>query len=247
MVRQTITNPLTAGLAVALGGYGLQNVLDVWPCLLVSTGHDGRAVTGTLLTSRDTGSDESDALLGEVFGSSVGVGVVRVAAINDDVALLGTGLEDGLDEGVDGCAGLHEQHHAAGFLQLGDEVLDAVSADDGLALGFVCKEGIDLGDCAVECHDSEAVVSHVENQVLAHDGQANEAEVTAAGMLELCTASRYGFEGNLKRVSFSSSAATIPGGRRSWRSWRGVLGWEMECLRWRGAHDGGVESGRVVN
>ena len=112
--------------------------LDVGPGLLVTTGHDGGAVAGTLLTTRDTGSDESDALLGEVLGAAVCVGVVGVATVDDDVALLGASLEEELDEVVDGLTGHDEHHHAAGLLELGDELLDGVGANNGLALGLCC-------------------------------------------------------------------------------------------------------------
>ena len=37
---------------------------------------------------------------------------------------------------------------------------------------------IDLGNGPVECYYSEAMVCSIHNQVLAHDGQTNEAEVT---------------------------------------------------------------------
>jgi hypothetical protein len=110
--------------------------LDVRPCLLVTTRHDGGAVSCTLLASGNTGTDEADVLGSQVFCSAVGVGVVGVAAVNDDVALLGTTLQELLDEVVDGLAGHDEQHHPSGLLELRDEVLDGVGADDGLALGL---------------------------------------------------------------------------------------------------------------
>jgi hypothetical protein len=44
--------------------------------------------------------------------------------------------------------------------------------------GFVLKEAINLADGTVENNDSEAVVGDVHDQVLAHDGQADEAEVS---------------------------------------------------------------------
>jgi len=47
-------------------------------------------------------------------------------------------------------------------------------------LGLVLQEAVDLGHGTVECHDSEAVVRSVQDQVLAHDSQADEAEVTTA-------------------------------------------------------------------
>jgi hypothetical protein len=191
MDKLTVADPLTAGFAVALSRNRLENVLDVWPCLLVTTGHDGWAVAGTFLTTGHTGSDKPDALLGQVFASSVGVRVVGVTSVDDDVALLDTSFEEGFDEGVNGGAGLDQQHHAAGFLELGDELLDAVGADDGLSLGLVGQEGVDFGDCSVEGHDSEAVISHVEDQILAHDGQANEAEIATVDMSESCPASNF--------------------------------------------------------
>ena len=112
--------------------------LDVWPGLLVTTGHDGGTVTGTLLSSRDTSSDEPDTLGLEVVCAAVGVGVVGVTTVDDDVALLGASLEEELDEVVDGLTGHDEHHHAAGLLELGDELLDGVGANNGLALGLCC-------------------------------------------------------------------------------------------------------------
>jgi hypothetical protein len=124
-----ITNPLAAGLAIRLGSNGLEDVLDERPRLLVTTGHQRGAVAGTLLTTRDTGADEADTLGVEVLCAAGGVWEMRVAAINDDVALLEVG-EESLDEVIDGLAGHDEEHDAAGRLKLGAELLDGVSTDD---------------------------------------------------------------------------------------------------------------------
>jgi hypothetical protein len=111
--------------------------LDVWPCLLVSTRHDAGTVTGTLLSSRDTASDESNTLLGKVLGAAVRVGVVGVTTVDDDVTLLDATLgEKELDEVVNGLSSHDEHHHAAGLLELLDELLDGVGANNGLALGL---------------------------------------------------------------------------------------------------------------
>jgi hypothetical protein len=173
-----VTDPLAAGLAVRLGGDVLEDLLDVRPGLLVTTGHDGGTVAGTLLTARDTRTDEADTLGLEVLSAAVGVGVVGVATVNDDVALLKTVLEEELNEVIDGLAGHDEEHHAAGSLELGDELLDAVCANNALSLGLVLKELVDLGDGTVEGNNGVAVVGSVEDQVLAHDRKANETEVS---------------------------------------------------------------------
>jgi hypothetical protein len=55
---------------------------------------------------------------------------------------------------------------------------DGVGADDVGALGFVGEEVVDLGGGAVEDGDFEAVVVHVEDEILSHDGKADEADIT---------------------------------------------------------------------
>lgn len=127
-----VTNPLAAGLAVRLGSDALEDVLDVRPGLLVAAGHERGAVAGALLAAGDTGADVADVLGGEVLGAAGGVGVVGVAAVDDDVAVLEEG-EEGLDEVVDGLAGHDEEHDLAGALELGAEFFNGVGADDGFA------------------------------------------------------------------------------------------------------------------
>lgn len=202
-----VTNPLTASLAIALGRDALEDVFDVRPCGLVTTGHDRGTVTGTLLTTGDTGADKSETLGGQVFCSAVGVGEMRVTTIDDDIALLQEGQED-LDPVVHGLTSLDEQHDAAGALELGDELLVGVGTNNGLALGLVLEEMVDLGHCSVVGADSEAVIGHVQNKVLApipgsvpeqsigvserncnlHDGQTDEAQISA--FMIVSTASR---------------------------------------------------------
>ena len=82
-----------------------------------------------------------------------------------------------LDEIVHRLAGLHHQHHPARRFEQADQFLDGVGADDLRALGLVGEEIVHLGDGAVVDRHGEAVVVHVQNQVLAHHGQADQADV----------------------------------------------------------------------
>jgi len=87
----------------------LQNVFDVRPRLFVAARHDGRSISSTLLTTRDAGADEAEALLGKILAASVGVGEVRVSSVNDNISWLCTTLsDDSLDEVIDGLASLDE-------------------------------------------------------------------------------------------------------------------------------------------
>ena len=62
---------------------------------------------GALLTARDARADEEETLGLELVRPADRVGVVRVAAVDDDVALLEVRGQL-VDEGVDGLAGLDE-------------------------------------------------------------------------------------------------------------------------------------------
>lgn len=193
-----VTDPVTASLAIRLGCDALEDLFDVWPGLLVTTGHERWTISGTLLTTGNTGSDEVDTLLGEVLGTTVGVRVVRVTTINDDITLLDVGQQL-LDEIVHGRTGHDEQHDTSRSLELHAELLDGVSTDDGFALQvsvwlcnavelltslrtlcLILEEAVDLGNGSVEGNDREAVVGGVQDQVLTHDGQADETKISTS-------------------------------------------------------------------
>jgi hypothetical protein len=86
-------------------------------------------VSGTLLTTGDTGTDKEETLGLEVVGSSDRVGVVRVSTVDDNVSLLEERLEL-LNKGVDGLSGLDEEDDLSRSLELGAELLNRVSSDD---------------------------------------------------------------------------------------------------------------------
>lgn len=61
-----------------------------------------------------------------------------------------------------------------------------MGTDDGLALGLVGQEVVDLGGGSVETTDGEAVVGDVQDQVLTHDGQTNQTEISRHSNMEGC-------------------------------------------------------------
>jgi hypothetical protein len=86
-------------------------------------------VTGTLLSSRNTGTNEQETLLLELLGPSDGVGVVGVTAINNNITFLEMGDELS-NERVNGVAGFDEEDNFAWPLQLSNKLLDRVSTLD---------------------------------------------------------------------------------------------------------------------
>ena len=135
------------------------------------------------LASRNARADEQNALIGERLGASVGVRIVGVAAIDNDVALFEMRRQVG-DHLVDGVAGLDHQHHAARLLQDLRQLLDGVRAHHLGAGGFVRDEIVDLRNGAIEDGHAISVVVHIQDQVLAHYREADQADVTGFGLHE---------------------------------------------------------------
>ncbi len=116
----------------------------------------------------------------EIAGTADRVLVVGVAAVDDDVARLQV-WDQQFDEVINRRAGLDHQHHPTRTLQQARQLLDRVGADDVRALRLIDEKLVYLGHGAVVDGHDEAVVVHIENQVLAHHGEADEADVGRGG------------------------------------------------------------------
>ena len=55
-----------------------------------------------------------------------------------------------------------------------------MGADDALALGLVLQKVVHFGRGAVVGAHDEAVVGHVQDQILTHDGQTNQTDIRPA-------------------------------------------------------------------
>src|ERR1017187_2335993 len=177
VTRAVLANPVaTRGSVFDFGRDGLEDGLDVRPRRGIAAGHDGRAEARALLAAGDAGADEKNSLGRPILGSPVRIGEQRISAVDDDVALLQMGekLVDGV---VDHVAGLHHDHHPARRLEQPAQLLHGVRADHLRALGFILDEVVHLGDGAVEYRNLVAVIVHVENQILPHPRQANQANI----------------------------------------------------------------------
>ena len=168
--------PFAAGDAIDLGGDGLEDRLEVRPGFGVAAGHDGGAFERAFLAAGDAGADVEQAALGGHFAAADGVGIVAVAAVDQDVA----GFEqrtEFADQVVHRFPGADHHHDLARAGESGDEFGDAAAADQVLALAAAADEGGDLLDGAVVARDDEAAAFHVEDEVFAHDGEADDADV----------------------------------------------------------------------
>ena len=80
--------PVTAWLTIDLRGNRLKDVFHMWPGLGITARHDGRAITRTFFTTRDTGTYIKNTFLCQCTGTAIGVGIQLVTTVDDDVALV---------------------------------------------------------------------------------------------------------------------------------------------------------------
>ncbi len=178
VARTAGTDVGDAGLAIDFGGNGFEDGLHHIPSGERSAGHDGGAFAGTFFTARDARADETQTFFREIGIATLGVGVERVAAIDDDIALVEE-RDELLDDRVHGPTGFH---HDLDFARSGErlhELLEGLGADEFFAR-VSRDEFIGGGSGAVVNADLKAARFHVENEILAHDGQSDKSEVAFA-------------------------------------------------------------------
>src|SRR5438552_10813207 len=113
----------------------------------------------------------------EIFAAALRVGEKRIAAIDDDVAFFEKGSELA-DDRVDRRTGLDHDHCFPRFLERADEFLHRPRWLNIFAFGFSVRELLRHLPGSIEHSDGEPFRFHVENEVLAHHGQADEANIT---------------------------------------------------------------------
>src|SRR5690606_28953435 len=130
----------------------------------VTAGHDAWAKQRPLLTAGHAGADEAQAALGAVLAAPAGVVEVRVASVDDDVALVEQRHEL-VDHAIDRCAGLHHDHDSAGPLERLDELLHALAAGEGSFVSEVRQELLGPLGGAVVYGDRKPMPGDVARQV----------------------------------------------------------------------------------
>ena len=106
-----------------------------------------------------------------------GVGEERVAAVDDDVALLEMRHEL-VDHLVDRLAGLDHDEDRAGLLDAGDKLGQRLGREKSAFLAVLGDQLVGPLGIAVEDRNAESIVRGVSRQVCAHDGQSHNANVS---------------------------------------------------------------------
>lgn len=85
-----------------------------------------------------------------------------------------------------------------------------------LTLGLIIEETVDLGGGTVVGADGEALVGTVKDQVLAHDGQTDEAEISTRGRAHRSTDIDAGEAGANVSCPFMSTMWVVAGRGGCW-------------------------------
>lgn len=88
MTGARFTYPVATRLTIDLCGSFLEDRFYFWPSGRITTWHERGAVTCTLLTAGDTSPNKKDAFGFTFFCAANGIGVVRIATIDDNVTWL---------------------------------------------------------------------------------------------------------------------------------------------------------------
>ena len=160
-------------------GDGLQDRSNTHPVLSVASGHDGGAVAGAVLATRDSHPEEVER---QARGRAA-VGVVEVGVARVDHQVVGGKVRGQCGQHViDGGACRDHQDDRAGRLNGVYEVGQRVGGGD-----VVCKrsglglEGVGHAGRAVPDGDGEALFGDVQRKGRAHRAKADEADVRFHG------------------------------------------------------------------
>ena len=99
------------------------------PCGVASSGHEGRSVPRTFLTTRYTRADKEESFLLKLVSPADRIRIVGIAAIDYDVAFLEVRFEL-TNEIINGSSSLDEEDDSAGRFELGTQLLDGMRADN---------------------------------------------------------------------------------------------------------------------
>ena len=149
--------------------------------------HQAGALERAFLAAGNTRANVEQPACLNFSRAAFGVGVERVAAVDNDIARGEQGSEMG-DEVVDRWPSLHHHHDLARSLNRRDEVFQRVAADNIRLFSTMGREGVCDGGGAIVDGDGIAAASDIECEVFAHDRQADQSDITRCWLVHATNA-----------------------------------------------------------
>src|ERR1700730_16126612 len=173
MTRPSASNVGDAWSILDFSSYSLPYWTYLFVSILVTTRHQTGSPECSLLAAGRPRPDEIEAFGFQRFFSTLGVSVMRVAAVNDDVAFIEKGF-DQIDGPVDRIACLHEQDDFAWLLKRTNKLFGRVRANNLLSRVVRNKSIKHRRVTVVNCYRI-TIAFAVGSQVLAHDAETDHS------------------------------------------------------------------------
>ena len=131
------------------------------------------------LATRYAAANELQTRFLNSLGAAFGIGIMGVAAVDDDVTRLAKWYQR-FNDRIDGRPSLDQQHQLARAFDRLDKFLNGVRAHEVLARCSTLDQGVDFFSGSVENSDFVAAAFYVQGQVLTHHSQTNQTKITVA-------------------------------------------------------------------
>ena len=177
MSGAVFAHPVATGFAGRrFGGDGLQNRFYMRPGFFIAAGHNRRSVTRAFFTAGNAGSYKTDAFLAQIPGAPFGIGIIGIAAIDNDVAGIQK-RQQLIDKVINRFAGAHHQQDFARMIEHRHQFFQAVGSLNGASFGSGGEKFLCFGRGAVVSGNLKTLVVHIQNQILPHYRQADYAYI----------------------------------------------------------------------
>ena len=166
-----------ARFAIDLRGNFAKNRRDHFPGFARAARHERRTFERPFFPAGNAAADKMNAAPFQIFAATLRVGEERIAAIDDDVAFFEQRSELPND-GIDRRARLYHDHRFARSFKRADEFLDRARGLDIFSFAPAPLEFLRDFRGAIKNGDQKSLRFHVQDEVLAHHSQADQANIT---------------------------------------------------------------------
>jgi hypothetical protein len=166
-----------ARFAIDLRGDLAINRRNNFPRSARAARHERWTFERAFFSAGHTHADEVNSFSFEIFAAALRVSEKRIAAVNDDIAFFEKGSEL-TNDGVNRAAGFDHDLRLSRFLKRAYEFLHRARRLNIFSLGASSREFVGNFGGTIENGDAESFRFHVQDKVLAHYGESDQANIT---------------------------------------------------------------------
>src|SRR3989338_5887127 len=177
VTRSSATYPITARLSLfSFGRDRLENIFDMRPRVMISSGHEGRTEPGPHLAARNAATDKQNAFMLQLVAPPFGVWKVTVAPVNKTASCLEV-RKTLVNELIHRIARFDHAHPTPRPFELPEKFFQGPCPFHLCTFGRTLQKCIHLRRRPIETNYFKMVIVHVHDEILPHDGQANHPDI----------------------------------------------------------------------